>query len=346
VTGKSSKSPSKRGKKSPTKKKFNRMVLQHEVNGANAASQRYGGGSDSDSGLSTGRSSQKLKRKAATPSTRELKAWQNTLDRNDVLVLKTKAAILIQKLFRGWRVRAEFVELMRPLIVVQHPYRDGINFRTWRFALITLAANRIIRAQRYAWGVRAARKARALAWALHIKSANGKPKPLRFQGWVVALIVCALAGLDRHSKGIPWLSWANHCETAADGARRDVRVFAVWSVFRGTTITADCAVCDCVCVCVRLATRIQCGYRSWVATKRVAKLLLRRKRWGEIRTRAAILIQTVFRGSLQRLRLRWQQWAARVIQVSASRCRSGGKGSRCTSECRRLPGLVRSTRGK
>jgi hypothetical protein len=247
VTGKSSKSPSKRGKKSPTKKKFNRKVLQHEVNDANAASQRYGGGSDSDSGLSTGRSSQKLKRKAATPSTRELKAWQNTLDRNDVLVLKTKAAILIQKLFRGWRVRAEFVELMRPLIVVQHPYRDGINFRTWRFALITLAANRIIRAQRYAWGVRAARKARALAWALHIKSANGKPKPLRFQGWVVALIVCALAGLDRHSKGIPWLSWANHCETAADGARRDVRVFAVWSVFRGTTITADCAVCDCVC---------------------------------------------------------------------------------------------------
>lgn len=172
ATGKSSRSPSKKGKKSPTKK-LNRKVLQHEVNDASAASRRYGDGSDSDSGLSTGRSSRGTFRKGATPTARELKAWQNTLDRNDVLVLKTKAAILIQKLFRGWRVRAEFVELMRPLIVVQHPYRDGINFRSWRFALITLSANRIIRAQRYAWGVRAARKARALAWALHIKSANG-----------------------------------------------------------------------------------------------------------------------------------------------------------------------------
>ncbi len=81
--------------------------------------------------------------------------------------------IILQSIFRGWRVRAEFLELMRPLIVIQHPFRDHINFRTWRFALMTLAANRIARAQRLAWSVRGARKARALVWALDIKSANG-----------------------------------------------------------------------------------------------------------------------------------------------------------------------------
>ena len=40
-----------------------------------------------------------------------------------------------QKLFRGWRVRAEMGELMISVAVLQHPFRDLINFRTWRFAV-------------------------------------------------------------------------------------------------------------------------------------------------------------------------------------------------------------------
>ena len=66
------------------------------------------------------------------------------------------------------------IELMSPAVLDQHAFRDFINFRSWSYALLTAAANRIIRAQRYAWAVRGARKARALAWARDIKRANGK----------------------------------------------------------------------------------------------------------------------------------------------------------------------------
>ena len=61
---------------------------------------------------------------------------------------------------------------MQSVVVLQHAYRDHINFRTWRFAVVTIAANRIIRCQRRFWAIRAARKARAVAWARDIRAAK------------------------------------------------------------------------------------------------------------------------------------------------------------------------------
>jgi hypothetical protein len=65
------------------------------------------------------------------------------------------------------------IELMTPVVRVQHAFRDFINYRTWKFAVVTIAANRIIRAQRRFWAIRAARKARALAWARDIFATKG-----------------------------------------------------------------------------------------------------------------------------------------------------------------------------
>ena len=70
-------------------------------------------------------------------------------------------------------MRAEMSELMQSVVVVQHAFRDHINFRTWRYSVVTIAANRIIRSQRRVWAVRAARKARAVAWARDIRAARG-----------------------------------------------------------------------------------------------------------------------------------------------------------------------------
>ncbi len=68
----------------------------------------------------------------------------------------------------------------------------------------------------------------------------------------------------------------------------------------------------------RLACILQCGYRQWMARRRVWRLLIRRQRKGEVRTRAAILIQTVYRGYKLRKLLKWWVWGAFTIQVRAS----------------------------
>ncbi len=68
----------------------------------------------------------------------------------------------------------------------------------------------------------------------------------------------------------------------------------------------------------RLACILQCGYRQWMARRRVWRLLIRRQRKGEVRTRAAILIQTVYRGYKLRKLLKWWVWGAFTIQVPTS----------------------------
>jgi hypothetical protein len=66
---------------------------------------------------------------------------------------------------------------------------------------------------------------------------------------------------------------------------------------------------------LRLACILQCGYRQWMARRRVWRLLIRRQRRGEIRKRAVLLIQTVYRGYKLRKLLKWWVWAAFTIQV-------------------------------
>ena len=83
--------------------------------------------------------------------------------------------------------------------------------------------------------------------------------------------------------------------------------------------------CVCVCVCTRLAVILQCGYRQWMARRQVWRLLIRRQRRGEVRTRAAILIQTVYRGYKLRKLLKWWRWGAYVIQVPLLLPRWGGQ---------------------
>jgi hypothetical protein len=52
-----------------------------------------------------------------------------------------------------------------------------------------------------------------------------------------------------------------------------------------------------------------------MARRRVWRLLIRRERRGEVRKRAALLIQTVYRGYKLRKLLKWWVWGAFTIQV-------------------------------